>query len=199
TAAAAPGQPAAGEELWNYGENIYAGGFIEQLDVAALGPQAPIVPGLPRLPGSGQFYASPALAALLRSTPRDQLGDRFPGTQVGLIGDTALSGPSELAVVVGYPTDPLAAPPGTTRVETVTPTVWGYAGMLVAVPLAAAAGSLASLRRVQTTPLGVARRTTPPPPTVWRVLPLLVGIPVFLYPLVRQPGNPAPAPVFLGL
>jgi hypothetical protein len=83
--------------------------------------------------------------------------------------------------------------------ETVTPTAWGYAGMLVAVPLAAAAGSLASLRRVQTTPLGVARRTTPAPPTVWRVLPLLVGIPVFLYPLVQNPGNPAPAPVFLGL
>ncbi len=304
TAAAAPGQPAAGEELWNYSESIYHGRFIEQLDVAALGPQAPVVPGLPRLPDSGQFYASPALAALLRSTPPDQLGDRFPATPVGLIGDAALSGPSELAVVVGYPPDQLAALPGTIRVdtittapqsqgttnlyrlafgigaiallfpllilintatrlaaarreeryaamrlvgatprqvnvlasvdavisglfgtvlgigvfllirpalariglsgarffaETVTPTVWGYAGMLVAVPLAAAAGSLASLRRVQTTPLGVARKVTPPPPTAWRVLPLLVGIPVFLYPLVQDPGNPAPAPVFLGL
>jgi len=120
TTAAAPGRPAAGEELWNYSENIYAGRFVEQLDVAALGPQAPIVPGLPRLPDNGQFYASPALAALLRSTPHDQLGDRFPGTQVGLIGDTALSGPSEFAAVIGHSADQLAALPGTIRVDTIT-------------------------------------------------------------------------------
>ncbi len=34
---------------------------------------------------------------------------------------------------------------------------------------------------------------------MWRVLPLLVGIPVFLYPLVHNPDDPAPVPVFLGL
>ena len=53
----------AGSELWNYSENMYKGQFIEVLDVAALGPKAPLVPGLSRLPGAGQYYASPALAS----------------------------------------------------------------------------------------------------------------------------------------
>src|SRR5882724_10964917 len=72
------GQPvAAGRaELWNYGDDIYDGQTIEHLDVAALGPGAPLPPGISRLPAPGQFYASPALGALLRSVPRDELGDR---------------------------------------------------------------------------------------------------------------------------
>jgi hypothetical protein len=85
--------------------------------VAALGPQAPTVPGVPQLPGAGQYYASPALAALLRSVPRDQLGDRFPGSEIGTIGNAALSGPDELAVIVGYPPSQLAALPNTIRVD----------------------------------------------------------------------------------
>jgi len=36
----------ANSELWNYSENIYKGQFIEVLDVAPLGAQAPVVPGL---------------------------------------------------------------------------------------------------------------------------------------------------------
>ena len=86
------------------------------LDVAALGPEAPLVPGLSRLPGAGQYYASPALAQLIRTVPRDQLGDRFPGSQVGTIGYQALSGPDELVAIVGYSTAKLAALPGTVTV-----------------------------------------------------------------------------------
>ena len=89
-------------ELWNYSENIYQGQFIEVLDVAALGPKAPVVPGIPKLPGAGQFYASPALATLLRSVPSNELGARFPGSQIGEIGQAALSGPQELVAIVGY-------------------------------------------------------------------------------------------------
>ena len=33
-----------------------------------------------------------------------------------------------------------------------------------------------ALRRVQISPLGVARRVTPEPPRAWRVLPLLAGL-----------------------
>ena len=47
---------------------------------------------------------------------------------------------------------------------TVTPTAWGYLGMLVAVPAASAIASLAALRRVRISPLGVSRRVAPPPP-----------------------------------
>jgi hypothetical protein len=92
---------AAHAELWNYSNDIFNGQTIERLDVAALGPQAPVPPGISRLPASGQYYASPALAALIRSTPRDQLGDRFPGHQVGTIGQKALASPDELAIFVG--------------------------------------------------------------------------------------------------
>ena len=61
--------PAPGTELWNYGNDIYQGQTIERLDVAALGSGAPVPPGVSRLPASGQYYASPALAALIKSVP----------------------------------------------------------------------------------------------------------------------------------
>lgn len=117
TTAAQGSPPASTVALWNYSETIYQGRFIEQLDVAALGPQAPTIPGIPHLPGAGQYDASPALAALLRSVPRDQLGDRFPGSQIGTIGTAALSGPDELVVVVGDAPSRLAALPNTIRVD----------------------------------------------------------------------------------
>jgi hypothetical protein len=49
------------------------------IDVAAAGPNAPIPPGLPHLPGPGEYYASPALTTLLRSEPANELRDRYPG------------------------------------------------------------------------------------------------------------------------
>ena len=49
--------------------------------------------------------------------PADELGDRFPGQQAGLLGDAALSGPDELAIVVGYSPSQLAAVPGNRRGE----------------------------------------------------------------------------------
>ena len=67
TGAAQGSPPASNVTLWNYSETIYHGKFIEQLDVAALGPRAPVVPGIPGLPSAGQYYASPALAALQRA------------------------------------------------------------------------------------------------------------------------------------
>jgi hypothetical protein len=296
--------PTPGGELWNYSENIYKGRFLEQLEVAALGTGTPRIPGLPRVPGPGQFYASPALSQLLRSVPADELADRFPGRQVGVLGDAALSGPDELAIVVGYPASRLAAMPGTSEVDriatdpqlmgttnlyrlgfgiaaviilfplmilintatrlaasrreerlaalrlagatprqvnvvasvdavvtasagvvigvlaflairpglesisfsgvrffgyTVTPTLSGYLAMIVLVPLLAAVSSLVSLRRVWITPLGVSRRTTPRPPHWWRVLPIFIGIPLFIYPLISNPGNPNGTPALIGL
>jgi hypothetical protein len=294
-------------ELWNYSENIYQGRFIEDLGVAALGPKAPVVPGIPRLPKSGEFYASPALATLLATVPRDELGARFPGRQVGVIGRQALTGPQELVAIVGYDPSTLAGRANTIRVdhistavqlqgttqiyrlafglgaiavlfpllilivtatrlsaarreeryaairlvggtpgqidviasvdavvaavlgtllgiavfllvrpvladvslsgarffpEYVTPTLGGYVAMLFLVPIGSAVASLLSLRRVQVTPLGVARKTTPRPPGAWRLLPLAVGIPLFVVPIVRIGRNPeraTPGPAFLGL
>jgi hypothetical protein len=231
---------------------------------------------------------------LVQSVPRDELGDRFPGTDVGTIGYQALSGPTELVAVVGYSTAQLVALPGTKTVDqiatgaeiegttalyrlafgigtiivlfpllilintatrlaaarreerfaamrlvgatprqvnvvasvesavsavlgtlvgialfvavrpalagisfsgarffeqTVRPTALGYAVMLIGVPIGAALASLWSLRRVRLAPLAVSRKVTPRPPSVWRLLPLLVGIPAFAVPLLSGGFN----------
>ncbi|WP_169947850.1 FtsX-like permease family protein [Microbispora sp. H11081] len=109
----------AGGALWNYREDFYGGRTIKRLDAAALGPTAPVVPGLSRMPGPGQYYASPALAALLDSAPRAELAARFPGTRAGLIGDAALSGPDELVIVVGRTLDQVAAMPGARQIDVI--------------------------------------------------------------------------------
>jgi ABC-type antimicrobial peptide transport system permease subunit len=103
--------------LWNYSENIYKGQFIEQLDVAAFGSHAPVLPGITKLPGAGEFYASPALARLLQTVPKDELGNRFPGREIGTIGQAALSFPTELAIYVGYNPQQLATLPNTVVVN----------------------------------------------------------------------------------
>jgi hypothetical protein len=115
----APKARAGRGELWNYSVDYFEGRTIERLDLAALAPGAPLPPGVSRLPGPGEYDASPALAALLRSVPRDQLGDRFPGAMAGSIGEAALSGRDELAVYVGYRPSALAAVPGTQLVTTI--------------------------------------------------------------------------------
>lgn len=106
-------------DLWNYSENIYKGQFIEQLDIAPLGPNAPVPPGVSSLPKSGQYYASPALENLITTVPRDELGNRFPGTYAGAIGQTALAGPNSLTIYVGYSSDQLMKLPGTVEVNTI--------------------------------------------------------------------------------
>ena len=297
--------PASNALLWNYSENIYKGQFIEQLNVAALGSHAPILPGISKLPGPGQFYASPALAQLLKTVPKNELGNRFPGNEVGTIGESALSFPTELAIYVGRTPSEMAHLHGTGEVTNiarhaqlqgttniykdafgiaalailfpllilintatrlaaarreeryaamrligatprqinviasvdaivssllgaalgclifvivrpaivniglsgvkffpnyVTPTIWGYFGMLVGVPIVAAIASLVSLRRVQISPLGVSRKTTPKPPGAWRVIPLAAGVILFPYAasLVGHNGNGSPRPLLAG-
>ena len=93
--------PAQGE-LWNNSVDFYQGQTLTRLDVAALGADEPMLPGISTLPAPGQYYASPALAALLRTVPADQLGDRFPGRMIGTIGQAGLTGPGQLAIYIGY-------------------------------------------------------------------------------------------------
>jgi hypothetical protein len=296
-------KPTPGAELWTTSADYFEGQTIERLDVAALGPRAPLPPGISRLPGPGQYYASPALAALLRTVPRDELGDRYPGRLIGTIGDQALTGPDELVIFIGHQPAQLAAtganvvtkiatsPPkqvwshyfryafavgvlavlfpmlilvGTaTRLAAarreeryaamrlvgatprqisvvasidamvsallgvvlgigifalvqpalanasligiryfaaeVTPTALDYVGMLVGVPVVSAIAALLSLRRVQISPLGVTRRVTPPPPSTWRVVPLLVGIGLFVGGLAMTNKQSIGGPAYPGL
>ncbi|MFL6162040.1 MAG: FtsX-like permease family protein [Jatrophihabitantaceae bacterium] len=100
-APALTGQAATDPLWWRLRVDYYQGREIGRVDVAATGPNSPIPPGIAALPGPGQFYASPALAKLLRDVPAPQLGDRYPGRLVGTIGDAALPAPNSLIIVVG--------------------------------------------------------------------------------------------------
>jgi hypothetical protein len=115
----APAAPGAYPEWWLRSQDQYGGQGIDRVDVAALGPHSPVPPGIPALPGPGQYYASPALAALLRSVPAGQLGDRYPGHQIGTIGPAALQSPGSLVIVIGHAPAQLARVPGATRVTSI--------------------------------------------------------------------------------
>jgi hypothetical protein len=278
-------KPAADAELWNYTEDFFEAQPIKKLEVAALRPHAPVVPGIARLPRAGSYYASPALARLLRSVPRAALGARYPGSLAGQIGPAALSGPDDLVIIIGRPAAQLARMPGTQRVDaiattarvnssatlyqygfsmvaigliiplltlvgtatrlaaarreerfaafrlvgatprqvsviasveacagaavgtiaaiaifqplqpfvarvavtgshyfpsTVTPTSGEYITVLLGVPIAAVGAAVWSLRRVRISPLGAARKTTPAPPSPLRIVPLVLGLAVFI-------------------
>ena len=92
-------QPAA--LWWWLRADYFHGRLIGRVDLAATGSSSPVPPGLPALPGPGEYYASPALARLLRSTPAGQLADRYPGRLIGIIGPSALPAPTTLVIVIG--------------------------------------------------------------------------------------------------
>lgn len=291
-------------ELWNNSVDFYQGQTISRLDVAALGPDAPVPPGISKLPAPGTYYASPALEALLRTVPADELGDRFPGKLAGTIGQAGLNGTNDLAVYIGYTPAALNKISGTTWVTSIytgagqqvftpffkyafyigvvavllpmlvlistatrlaadrreerfaalrlvggtpadirliatvesvissfagavlgtviflllrpllagssllgtpyfesdiTPTIAGYIGILVIVPIVAAVAALISLRRVQISPLGVSQRATPKPPTLWRLSLLVIGVGLYLYGLLKTTRNGIGAQSYPGL
>jgi hypothetical protein len=100
---------------WLIRADRFDGQLIGRIDVAATGPTSPVPPGIAHLPGPGQYYASPALAELLRRTPADQLAGRYPGHLIGSIGDAALPSPNSLLIVIGRTADQLARTPGGVR------------------------------------------------------------------------------------
>jgi hypothetical protein len=106
----------------------FNGHTIYRADVAATSPAAPAPPGIPRDPGPGQYYASPALRALLRATPADELADRYPGHQAGLIGAAGLPSPDSLVIVVGRSATQMAHLPGAAEVTSFNTTPPGSNG-----------------------------------------------------------------------
>ncbi|MEU6207580.1 FtsX-like permease family protein [Micromonospora musae] len=100
-AAPATSDTSADSLWWLIREDYHHGDSIGRVDLAAAGPDAPVPPGLPRLPGPGEYYVSPALDDLLRATPAAELADRFPGHRLGTIGRAALPSPDSLLVVIG--------------------------------------------------------------------------------------------------
>jgi hypothetical protein len=102
--------------------DLFDGQAVYRADVAATGPASPVPPGIPRDPGPGQYYISPALSALLRSAPADELADRYPGHQAGLIGQAGLPSPDSLVIVVGRSTAQMSHLPGAAKVTSLNTT-----------------------------------------------------------------------------
>ena len=126
TSAVPPG-PAAGIAplWWKPSGDTFDGQQIDRFDVAATGTSSPVPPGITHDPGPGQYYASPALAALVRSTPANQLADRYPGRLAGTIGDAALSSPNSLIIIIGHTPAQLAGTQGSVQVTSIATTVPG--------------------------------------------------------------------------
>ncbi|MGC4887424.1 FtsX-like permease family protein [Micromonospora sp. DT227] len=105
--------------LWSTRYDYFHGAQILRVDVAATGPTVPTPVGVPRPPGPGEWYASPAMRKLLATTPADQLADRYPGRDVGLIGPAALTSPDALLILVGGTPDQVGALVGVREVTRV--------------------------------------------------------------------------------
>jgi hypothetical protein len=100
---------------WLSSTDQFGNQAIDRIDVAA-GPDAPVPPGIPHLPGPGEYYASPALTTLFKSEPANELRDRYPGHQIGTIGAAALPSPNSLIIVIGHTARQLSQAPGAVEV-----------------------------------------------------------------------------------
>ncbi|MGW6447199.1 FtsX-like permease family protein [Lentzea sp. NPDC055074] len=117
------GQPGKSTISVAVNRDSYDGRLIERFDVARTEQGAvPIAAGIAKFPEPGEVLLSPALADLVRATPAEKLGNRFPGTVVAELGPEALKFPGELVAIVGhdevgngYPADGLRGGAGSYR------------------------------------------------------------------------------------
>jgi hypothetical protein len=95
--------PPAGDAtlLLGFADTTFRDDQVRGRIVRAEGPDAPLPPGVTRLPGPGELVVSPALERRLRDP---LLRARLPGRVVGEIGDAGLVGPAELAFYMGSAT-----------------------------------------------------------------------------------------------
>ncbi len=116
SAQASPPTSTSDRLWWLSSTDQFGNQAIDRIDVAAAGPGAPIPPGIPHLPGRGEYYASPALTTLFKSEPVNELRDRYPGHQIGTIGAAALPSPNSLIIVIGHAARQLSQAPGAVQV-----------------------------------------------------------------------------------
>ena len=112
----------SGRLWWLTSTDEFSNQEIDRVDIAASGPNAPVPPGIPHLPGPGEYYASPALTTLLRSEPANELRDRYPAHQIGTIGAAALPSPNSLIIIIGHTARQLSQAPGAVEVGAIQST-----------------------------------------------------------------------------
>ena len=117
SAAETSGSTSAPNQLWWVsGTDQFASQEIDQVDIAATGPNAAVPPGIAHLPAPGEYYASPALTTLLRTEPANELRNRYPARQVGTIGAAALPSPNSLIIIIGHTGHQLSQIPGAVKI-----------------------------------------------------------------------------------
>jgi cell division protein FtsX len=117
-----PGASRSDRLWWLSSTDQFADLAIDRVDVAAAGPHAPVPPGIAHLPGPGEYYASPALSALMATEPANELRDRYPGHQIGTIGPSALPSPNSLIIVIGHTARQLSRAPDAVEVGAIQAT-----------------------------------------------------------------------------
>jgi len=115
--------PTSGQLWWLSSVDQFGSQGIDRVDVAAAGPNAPVPPGISHLPGPGEYYASPALTTLFKSEPANELADRYPGRQIGILGAAALPSPNSLIIVIGHSAGQLSRAPGAVKVGAIQSTL----------------------------------------------------------------------------
>ena len=113
------GEPTSDPILWRRTQDEFQGQSLNRIDLAATGTRSPHPPGIPALPRTGEYYASPALVRLLTRIPANQLGDRYPGHLIGTIGQGALASPNVLIIIIGRDRTALEGQSGTTLVRSI--------------------------------------------------------------------------------
>ncbi|MFC3494588.1 FtsX-like permease family protein [Glycomyces rhizosphaerae] len=80
----------------------YGGDSVTRVDLAAIGDDAPVPPGMDAFPAPGEVWLSPAAADLLEDVPESDFLARYGDVEVaGELGPEALAHPNELVAVVG--------------------------------------------------------------------------------------------------
>ncbi|MDP9300589.1 MAG: hypothetical protein M3P43_06805 [Actinomycetota bacterium] len=97
--------PHANDVLRIWGMPQSFGDVDIQTEVVEAVGDAPIPPGLPRIPAPGEIYASERLASVWSGGLGAAVEDRLHGHLVGTIGHEGVLGPDELSMWVGKPVD----------------------------------------------------------------------------------------------
>ncbi|MFB6619713.1 FtsX-like permease family protein [Streptomyces sp. NPDC056367] len=94
-------QPGRDTLLVMRADQTYHDAAVEGSFLRAEGPDAPVPPGLEKIPGPGEMAVSPALKQLLDSAEGAELRKRLDWRVSEIIGDPGLMGPGELLFYAG--------------------------------------------------------------------------------------------------